>query len=76
MCACDSITAETSLQGNGKIPVALLGFLSASLILAAIQQIAFVVDHQLMHGAGDHLGRAPECEFHPFKNTLGSQVNP
>ena len=62
--------------GERKVPVALFGFLSAALILAAIQQIALVVDRQLMHGAGDHLGRAPKGEFHPLKNTLGTQVNP
>ena len=54
--------------GKRKIPVALLGLLPASLILAAIQQIALAVHSQLMHGAGDGLGRAPECEFHPLKN--------
>ena len=53
-----------------EVPVALLGFLAVALILAAIQQIAIVADHQLMHGAGDHLGRAPECQFHPLKNTV------
>ncbi len=53
-----------------KVPVAIFGFLSAALILAAIQQITIVADHQLMHGAGNHLGRAPECQFHPLKNTL------
>jgi hypothetical protein len=47
-----------------EVPVALGGLVSAALILAAIQQIAIVADSQLMHRAGDHLGRAPEREFH------------
>ena len=67
------------LARKREVAVALGGFLSAALVLAAIQQIAFVADSQLMHGAGDYLGRAPEGQFHPFKNTLGmtrSQVNP
>ena len=76
MCACDSITAETSLHGNGKFLLRSSASFLRPWILAAIQQIAFVADRQLMHGAGYHLGRAPECQFHPLKNTLRTQVNP
>ncbi len=64
------------LARERKVPVALDGFLSVALIFAAIQQVAFVVDGQLMHGAGDDFGRAPECQFHPLKNTPITQVNP
>src|SRR5579864_6441688 len=52
------------LAGKRKAPVPLFGFFTPSLILAAIQQVAFVLDRQLMHRPGDGLRRAPEGYFH------------
>src|SRR6476646_8604889 len=47
-----------------KMPVAFFGFLPVALIHAAIQQIAFAVGFQLMHGPSDGPGGSPKGKFH------------
>src|ERR1019366_9444038 len=54
--------------GKGKVLVSFLGLFPASLILPTIQEITLAVHCELMHGAGDSLGRTPEGEFHSLKN--------
>ena len=46
-----------------KVPVALFGFFPASLIQAAIQQIIYAFDRELMHGAGDHCAAPQNVSF-------------
>lgn len=58
---------------QGEVQVAGVGIGPVALVEAAIEQNAFAVDLQQVHGAGNFLGRAVKCELH--KDALLSEVD-
>lgn len=53
--------------GEGEVAVPLVGVGAAALVEAAIEEVAVAVEGELVHGAGDGLGRPPEGEMHAIQ---------
>ena len=57
--------------GERQLAVALPCFLAAAVVGAAIEKILVILHGQVMHGASNGLGGAPESKFHPLHDTPG-----
>src|SRR5438874_6861571 len=50
-----------------QIAIAMLGVFAMSLVESAIEEVALAGCLDVVHGPGDGLGRAPECNFHKIE---------